>query len=432
MAKRKKGKVVKMTSPENYIRERARTLPIHECLINPDWEVHGMASIIVSRKHTNGNLTAGLYLVDLKCLGVKDAQYFFNIYPFEYNNLLERRGETQQLEKVDYTLAHNIIYAGMEFAEDYGFKPHKDFSVAKFILEEDTEDIELIEITCGENGVPFFVRGPLESDMDTARIIAQLEKTAGRGNYGFVDQLSDEEWDDDWDDDGDDTIEEEDLDDDDYSFDDMWDDDPFDLDLDFSQKDVQNSSTFEFKIQMKDISNPPVWRRLTVPSYFRFYHFHYVIQVAFGWTDSHLFQFSENRFDSEKVITAIYKDEDVGDAQQTEAKDVLLSDIFNDENQEYIYIYDFGDSWEHQIILEKVVPEVTRVPFLLDGEGACPPEDCGGVGGYEQLKKIMADKSHPEYEEFKQWLGMIRHEEWDPEAFDAEETQFELNEVFNR
>ncbi len=213
MTKRKRGKTVKMTSPESYIRQRARTLPIHECWINPEWEEPGIASIMVSRKHTNGNLTAGLYLVDLKCLGVKDAQYFFNISPLEYKNLLSIRGEANQPENVDYTLVHNIIYAGIEFAEDYGFKPHKDFLVAKYILEEDTEDIEFIDITCGENGMPFFMRGPLESEMDTARIIAQLEKTAGPGNYGFANQLPFEDGDEEWDDD---TFEE------DFENDDTW------------------------------------------------------------------------------------------------------------------------------------------------------------------------------------------------------------------
>lgn len=161
MAKKKKGKVIQMLSPENYIKQRARTLPIYECRINSDWEISKLANIFVARKHTNGNLTVGLYLVDLKCLGVKDAYYFFNISEVEYEELIEKSVGVVDLDHVPYPLVHNIIYAGVEFAEEYGFKPCKEYaSVAKYILEEDTEDIELIDIDCGENGKPFYISGP--------------------------------------------------------------------------------------------------------------------------------------------------------------------------------------------------------------------------------------------------------------------------------
>ncbi len=208
--------------------------------------------------------------------------------------------------------------------------------------------------------------------------------------------------------------------------------DPFDVKPDFNEKDVQNSSTFEFKIQIKDISKPPVWRRVTVPSYFSFFQFHYIIQVVFGWTNSHLYQFSEKFFGSEKVLTTIYEDHEVGDEQQIEAEDVLLSDVFNKENQKYTYTYDFGDSWEHLITLEKIIPEVARMPHLLDGKGACPPEDCGGVWGYENMKKVLEDKSHPEYMEYRQWLGLESKESWNPNAFDVEEIQNVLNSIFGQ
>lgn len=197
---RKKGKVVQMLSPENYIKQKARTLPIHECRVNAEWEEDGLADILVARKHTNGNLTVGMYLVDIKCLGVKDAQYNFNMSPAEYSDLLYRTEENMELEPAEYVLVHNIIYAGIEFAEDYGFHPHKDFIIAEYILEEDTDDIELMKIPCGKNDKPFYVRGPLDSDQRAKQIIAQLEKTAGPGNYTFVDGL-DAPWDDDFTDD---------------------------------------------------------------------------------------------------------------------------------------------------------------------------------------------------------------------------------------
>ncbi len=176
-----------MLSPENYIRQKARTLPIHECWINSDWDEGRMAYIIIARKHTNGNFTVGTYLVDLNCLGVKDAYHYFNISDVEYNEIISRTKSNQEIKLVSYPLVHNIIYAGIEFAEKYGFKPHKDYtSVTKYILEEDTEEIEFIDIECGENGKPSYIRGPFDNDARTGQIIRQLEKTAGKGNFDFI------------------------------------------------------------------------------------------------------------------------------------------------------------------------------------------------------------------------------------------------------
>ena len=186
MAKKNKAKVIQMLSPENYIRQKARTLPILECLVNNEWEETGLANIMVSRKHTNGNITMGMFLVDLKCLGIKNAFYRFNISESEYRELLGKMEENMDMESISYTLAHNIVYAGIEFAEEYSLKPHKDFSVAKYILEEDTDDIELTEIECGKNEKPLYVQGPLDNDVRARQIIAHLEKHAGPGNYHYI------------------------------------------------------------------------------------------------------------------------------------------------------------------------------------------------------------------------------------------------------
>jgi hypothetical protein len=155
-------------------------------MVNKGWEDSGLATITVARKHTNGNITMGMYLVDLKCLGIKDAFYRFNIPESEYRELLEEMEENMDLESISYTLAHNIIFAGIEFAEDYGLKPHKGFGVAKYILEEDTDDIDLIEIECGENGKPLYVQGLLDNDVRARQVVAHLEKHAGPGNYHYI------------------------------------------------------------------------------------------------------------------------------------------------------------------------------------------------------------------------------------------------------
>jgi hypothetical protein len=112
MANKNKGKVIQMLSPENYIHKKARSLSMHECWINADWEDSGMASIIVSRIHTNENITFCLYLVDLLCLGVKDSSYKFNVTETEFRNFIERIEESMEMEMIDYVLANNIILSG--------------------------------------------------------------------------------------------------------------------------------------------------------------------------------------------------------------------------------------------------------------------------------------------------------------------------------
>lgn len=185
MAKKKMGKVIQMLSPENYIRKKARSLPVFECLVNTEWKEQGVAHVVVARNHTNGNITSCMYLVDLFCLGVKNTQYLFNIPEAEYQEKKEGM-EYIVFEPISYTLAHNIVFAGLEYAEEFGFKPHKDFtSVTQFMLEEDTDDVELIDIECGKDGKPFFVNGPYDDQSKINRIIAQLERTAGPGNFDF-------------------------------------------------------------------------------------------------------------------------------------------------------------------------------------------------------------------------------------------------------
>lgn len=188
-----------MLSPENYIRKKARSLPIHECTINIDWKESGMAQISVARKHTNGNITSCLYLIDLYCLGVKDTHYMFNSSPNEYREQQDEIDERTSLMLVEYALVHNIILAGIEFAEEFGFAPHKDYtSITQFMLEEDNDDIELMEIECGMDGKPAYVRGPFDTDAKMKQIISRLEKTAGKDNYIIIDE--DEEFEDEFDD----------------------------------------------------------------------------------------------------------------------------------------------------------------------------------------------------------------------------------------
>lgn len=187
MPKNKKGKVIQMLSPENYIRKKARNLPLFECLVTSDWEETKMTTVVIARHHINGNITVCSYVVDLACLGVKDTLFLFNISPLVFSDFKEKINGRLDMIEVDYPLAHNIILAAVEFAAEFGFKPYKEYeSITKFMLEEDTEEIELMEIECGIHGKPMYMQGPFEDDVRARQIIAQLEKTAGRGNYDFL------------------------------------------------------------------------------------------------------------------------------------------------------------------------------------------------------------------------------------------------------
>jgi hypothetical protein len=182
---------------------------------------------------------------------------------------------------------------------------------------------------------------------------------------------------------------------------------------------------FQFKIQLKNISNPTVWRRLLLSEQFSFMRLHYVIQAAFGWENYHLFQFSPKGYSSSSTIGIPYEEENFGfgNEKTLDADKVKLSDIFSVLKQKYTYIYDFGDDWIHTITLEKITEEKVLRASLLAGKGVCPPEDCGGPWGYANLLNVLQDTSHPEHFEMKEWMGLDVREQWDVNNFDFERTK---------
>ena len=211
---KKKPTAQPQLTPKNYLLTgRARKLPIAECWISSDWKVAGICSIVVARQHTSGNLTFGIYLVDIFCLGLKNSNPVFNKPEYEYEDLLDKIFSTHMYGKtqIDYVLAHNIIYGAVAYAEDLGFKPEKDWIFSQMILEEDTEDIELIEVEFGKNGKPYFINGPYDN---VQKVVNTLKKSVGEGNFemtyilgdpGRFDDEFDFDDDDDEDDDDDDT-----------------------------------------------------------------------------------------------------------------------------------------------------------------------------------------------------------------------------------
>jgi hypothetical protein len=174
--------------------------------------------------------------------------------------------------------------------------------------------------------------------------------------------------------------------------------------------------SLQFKIQLKNVTKPPVWRQVVVPEKFTFHDLHQLIQLVFGWEDFHLYQFSPKGYGSHPIIAIPSKEDwDQPDMNATKTK---LNKVFISVKQTFTYIYDFGDDWIHQIVLEKILTDEIKQPVCLAGKGTCPPEDCGGPWGYENLKLILADPAHEEYLEMKEWLG-LEDEEWDANYFDV-------------
>jgi hypothetical protein len=188
MSKQKTNKKSNQISPEKYIRQRARNLPIYKCWINKEWESTRVATIFVSRQHSSGNLTFCVYMVDLLCMGVKNTIYTYNVPEEEMQQIHKKASKEEWVfDEIPYQLAHNIIYAGVEYAAEYGFNPVPDFTrVTQYMLEEDNDAIPLIDIPCGdENGNPIYINAGMESPAKEKQILKRLDETAGEGNYTF-------------------------------------------------------------------------------------------------------------------------------------------------------------------------------------------------------------------------------------------------------
>lgn len=185
--------------------------------------------------------------------------------------------------------------------------------------------------------------------------------------------------------------------------------------------------TYQFKIQIKGLTKPPVWRVLTVPADFTFENFHTAIQIAFGWENYHLFEFT-GKGALRNMRIAIPSEFDCEyDEYTQDASELKLSDVFTAYTQSLLYIYDFGDSWEHEITLKSSSPKTQKGAVCLSGKGACPPEDCGGIYGYERMKQVFqADPEGEEAHEYREWLCLEEDEVWDSNAVSIEEINEEL------
>jgi len=164
---------------------------------------------------------------------------------------------------------------------------------------------------------------------------------------------------------------------------------------------------YQLKVTLKWIK-PPIWRRIQVPGSITMFKLHRILQEVMGWENYHLYRFK---------IGGIYfgKPDDEMDVENV--FEYKLKDLVTGEKKKIIYVYDFGDGWEHEIVVEKILPPKPdkSYPVCLKGKRACPPEDCGGPGGYYDLVAVLQNPGHPEYNERRSWSG-----DFDPEYFDLE------------
>lgn len=177
-------------------------------------------------------------------------------------------------------------------------------------------------------------------------------------------------------------------------------------------------SVFELQIHLEGVT-PIIWRRLLVPGSVRLSTLHDIFQAAMGWTNSHLHCF---RIGGELYGTQF---DDYPD-QELDESGFSAVQVLRDQTS-FVYEYDFGDSWEHEVVVTGRTTMRLGLKFAvcLDGQNACPPEDCGGVHGFAQMLEAVADPAHDEHDHYVTWLGG----EFDPTAFDLAATNAALQRI---
>ena len=172
-------------------------------------------------------------------------------------------------------------------------------------------------------------------------------------------------------------------------------------------------STAKIIYQMKVTliaSKPPIWRRFLVEDTVTLGKLHDILQIVMGWTNSHL-----HHFIIDDEFYGMPLDDDFGDMRTKDETRFKLNQLVSGKGFKFGYEYDFGDSWEHDLVIEKILPaeKGARYPICVAGKRACPPEDVGGIWGYEDFLKAISDPKHPEHAEMREWIGS----DFDPERF---------------
>ncbi len=181
---------------------------------------------------------------------------------------------------------------------------------------------------------------------------------------------------------------------------------------------------YQFKVQMLGIT-PLVWRQIQVPESYSFWDLHVAIQDAMGWKDYHLHLFQVINPETGLAESIGIPDDEgfIDDPPTLPGWELSIASYFTQSGTSARYEYDFGDDWQHEIILEDILPreEHQNHPLCLAGAQACPPEDCGGVHGFERMLEALRDPSHEEHQSMVDWIGT----EYDPNAFNPEDVRFD-------
>lgn len=165
---------------------QARDFPLLECQISANWQKDdlGLVQILVARQQPDGNICFGTYLIDKYCLGLKNTFANANFSRTRYRDeVYNRISQRQELKECPAELAHQMIYASIDYAAQFGFQPEKDFAISQYMLAPRGELEEPYHLTFGREGKPFFIAGPHDN---VTSVLRQLDKTAGPGNYNFL------------------------------------------------------------------------------------------------------------------------------------------------------------------------------------------------------------------------------------------------------
>ena len=188
-----------------------------------------------------------------------------------------------------------------------------------------------------------------------------------------------------------------------------------------SREDESAGPIVQLKITLKD-SRPPIWRRILVAGDVPLEKLQRILQIIMGWTDSHLHLFTIHGRD----YGVPDRELDFGRQTLSERR-VRLLEVVHGEKDRFLYEYDFGDNWTHQILVEKIIPKEAgkHYPVCVAGKRACPPEDCGGIWAYENFLEAIKDTRHPEHEDMLQWIGGG----FNAEAFSLDEVNQQLRRL---
>ncbi len=195
---------------------------------------------------------------------------------------------------------------------------------------------------------------------------------------------------------------------------------------------MRENYALQLKISLNNIK-PLIWRRIVVNSDIGLEELSDYIETVMPWGGGHLHKF----YNKHQTYLVPYDDDDLSpeEEEQMEAyEDAILEDILTEKGQRLRYVYDFGDDWVHDIVVEAILPQLEfgcDVKFIT-GKNAAPPDGCGGIGGYVHLREVMSNPKHPEYEEMVEWLELEDGRDFDPTnmGFTAEEFNKMLEDDF--